>query len=272
MDAPAAPELTEVTSPSPGVEVYFPFLHGDGATITVWRVADGVREEVRGAKRASVAGDFPIIDFEVPFGVAVTYVGELFDAAGASVLGEQASIQVDVDEVWFQSQVDPELAFPVRLEAASFSTVTRPRNTKRVFVAGVSRPFEQHWGLGAIEGLPFTVFTDTGEQADAMQRVLESSPLLIRTPPRFRTLPRLLSASIAQPSHNPLDWQYNGDAIVWTLTVDEVQPVSKAILRPLVTWDDWTEASPEEEYEWNEVIAIYGAGTWTDAQRNPPTV
>ena len=269
MIAPDAPTLAEKTDHGPGVEVFFPALDAAAASITVWRVADGQREEVQGAKRATAPGDFVITDWGVPFGVPSTYVGEIFDTAGASIIGASSVIQVDRDEVWISNPIDPEQAFPVDLELKSFSTITRSRRTQQVFVMGLSRPFEQNWGLGGIESLPFRVTTYTTEEGAALKSLLESSPLLIRTPPKFNTLPRLLSASIKQPVHDPFDWDLDGEAIVWTLTVDEVQPVSKAIIRPLITWDDWTAAFPPPA-TWDDVMAVYAAGTWTDAIRNPP--
>lgn len=270
MIAPSAPVLTEKTDPSPGVEVYFASLDGDGETITVWRIADGVREEVRGAKRAPVSGDFVVTDWEVPFGVVSTYVADLFDSGGASVSSGQAAITVVSDDVWFSNPIDPTTGFIVNLEASAFSTISTPRRTEQVFVAGVRLPFEQNWGAGGIQGLPFKIWTDTDDGALALQSLLLSSPLVVRTPPRFVTLPRVLSASIKQPIHDPFDWRYQGHTIVWTLTVDEVQPVSKAVLRPLVTWDDWQAAYPAVSATWADVIADYGTGTWTDAQRTPP--
>src|SRR6185312_8850752 len=199
MLAPSAPTLTAKTTPGPGVEVYFPTLDAAGATITVWRVADGSREEVRGAKRATVSGDFVVTDWEVPFGVVSTYVGELFDASGASVLGASSAIQVDSDEVYISNPIDPNQVYVVNLEAASFGQIQRTRRTEQVFVMGMQRPFEQNWGLGGIEGLPFTLWTETVSDSDNVDLLLQSSPLLIRTPPRFSTLPRSLVASIKTP-------------------------------------------------------------------------
>jgi hypothetical protein len=260
MLAPAAPTLTEETTPGPGVEVYFPTLDAAGATITVWRVADGSREAVRGAKRATVSGDFVITDWEIPFGVVSTYVGELFDASGASVLGGSSAITVDRDDVYISNPVDPEQVYIVNLEAASFGRIQRTRRTEQVLVMGVQRPFEQNWGLGGIESLPFTLWTETVSDSSKIDLLLQSSPLLIRTPPRFSTLPRSLSASIKQPEQTPFDWRANGTTIVWSLVVDEVQPIGKAIIRPLITWDDWMAAFPTAQATWSGTV---GASTST---------
>ena len=272
MIAPAAPALSVQATPGPSVEVYFATLHVDADTITVFRTADGITEAVAGAERASVSGDFVVVDTQVPFGVVSSYVGRIFDASGASLDGPPATITVESDDVWFQSQLDPTTAVAVELMEQTFSSVSRKRRTERVYVAGLARPFEQNWGMGGIEGLPFNVLSRGDNAAIGLQFLLGYSPLLIRTPPRLTTLPRALSASITNPIHEPLDWaQANTEnAIVWTLTVDEVQPTSKAVVRPLITWDDWTTAFPSGTYTWADVMAVYGAGTWTDAIRNPP--
>lgn len=251
MDALSAPTLVEKTDPTPGVEVYFPSLDVDAVEITVWRIADGVTEPVRGGLRASVTGDFTVTDWEVPFGVVSTYYGQIFDSGGASILGDQATITVTSDDVWLSDPIDPTSAITVRLEQNTFTQVSRARRTEQMYVAGLSRPFEQNWGLGGIMGLPFSLWTESDLEASALQTLLQSSPLLIRTPPKYATLPRLLSASIKQPTQVPFDWRSGGSTVVWSLTVDEVQPVSAAILRPLFVWGLLEEAYPTEQASWS---------------------
>lgn len=269
MIAPGAPTLTEKTDPGPGVEVYFPSIDGAAVAVTVWRIADGLTEEVRGALRASAAGDFTVTDWEVPFGIETVYYGEIFDSGGASVIGDQASITVESDEVWLSDPIDPTATLTVTLEETSFTEISRPRKVERVYVMGVPRPFLQNWGVGAISGLPFTLWTDTTDEALALQNLLDASPLLIRTPPTFVGLPRVLFASIETPVMEPFDQALGGTAMVWSLTVDEVQPVSKAILRPLVTWADWEAAFPVEKSSWSGTA---GASTSLTASLAPAVV
>lgn len=278
MDAPVAPTLTEKTTPCPGVEVYFPTLDDDAVSITVWRLADGVREIVRGAEGASVSGDFVVTDWEAPFGVVITYVGEIFDVGGASITGAQSTIQIDRDEVWFQDQVDPERSLPIYLDPTTRQALTkgavesirRTRSTSKQFVFGQHRPFLQNFGLGPIEGLPMGSYTETEQAMQLMLELLQVSPLTVRTPPLFASLPRVLSVDIATPEARPVRQDKGGFRHLWVLVLDEVQPVAKAIIKPLVTWSDWETAFPEDEYTWTEVELVYSAGTWTDAVRNPP--
>lgn len=283
MDVPVAPTLSVVTTPTDGVEVYFPILDANATSIIVWRTAGGETEAVAGALNATVAGDFVITDFGVPFGVVSSYVGEIFDASGASQTGLPSTVQVDSNDVVFSDPTDPEKSFIVsefKLGSNSFSSIGGQRDRELVYVFGLSRPFAQDWGLKGLEDLPVSVITDTPEDALLLKDMLQSSQILIRTPPTpFVTLPRLLYASIQAPRHFPRDWVAGGYSITWTLVVDEVQPTSKAIIRPLITWDDWTDAfppyDPEDpqpgQYLWEEVMAVgYAAGTWTDAVRNPP--
>lgn len=278
MDAPVAPTLTEKSVPCPGVEVYFPTLDAAAVRITVWRIADGVREAVRGAEGASVSGDFVVTDWEAPFGVVATYVGEIFDTDGASITGSQSSIQIDRNEVWFQDQVDPELSLPIYLDPTTrqaltrgaAETIRRTRSTSKQFVFGRSRPFLQNFGLGPIESLPMGSYTESESAMQTMLELLQVSPLTVRTPPLFASLPRVLSVDIASPEARPVRQDKGGYRHLWLLTLDEVAPVAKAIIKPLVTWSDWETAFPADEFTWDDVILIYSAGTWTDAVRNPP--
>lgn len=280
MDAPDAPVLTEtaLSNGLPTVEVYFPTLDSDAVRITVWRIADGVREAVRGMELAPVAGDFVETDVEVPFGVVSTYVGEIFDVDGASITGEQATIQVDCDEVWIQDQVDPENSLPLYMDLPSRQALTgdavaeirRVRRTSKQFVFGKHRPFLQNFGLGGIEGLQLDAYTESEEALSRMSALMQVSPILVRTPPVFAMLPRLLSADVASPGARP-DWQSSVEfRHLWLLTVDEVEPISKALIKPLVTWADWETAFPEADFTYTDVELLYSAGTWTDAVRNPP--
>lgn len=271
MDAPAAPVLTLKSDPVEGVEVYFDSLHVDVERITVWRIADGERQAVSGALKALAAGAFVVTDWHVPFGVASTYVGEVFDDAGASVIGAQSTITVESDVVRFQDASDPTSNVVVELRLPSLFPVSRAPVNRQVWVAGLPRPFNQYWGPGAIERLPLVTWTESDPDAVAMQGINSWMQVLVRTPPSFVTLPRLLFAAVRSFDHEYLVNVQNGAAITWALTVDEVQPLSAAIFRPLVTWQDWMDAFPAADFTWADVMAVYGAGRWIDAIRNPPS-
>lgn len=271
MIAPGAPALTLKTVPGLGVEVFFASLHVDVERITVFRISDGETVPVRGGLKVSASGAFAVTDWEVPFGVVSTYYGEVFDAGGASLIGAQASTTAVSDDVVLSNPVDPSQQVPVNLEYDTFTQISRQRRTEQVYVMGVRLPFEQNWGLGGISSMPFTVWTETDPDALALDVLLQSSPVLIRTPPRFATLPRNLFASIKSPTQLPFDWRSGGTTIVWQLVVDEVQPVSAAVLRPLVTYQRWLDAYPSPA-TYGDVQAVYGGGTYIDAERNPPIV
>ena len=269
MIAPSAPALTYTESPSPSVEIYFATLHVDVDTITVFRTTDGVTEPVSGAERASVSGDFVVIDAMAAAGVN-SYVGRAFDASGASLDSPPATIEVTFADVWVQSVLDPSSAFTIVLREPSLSPMSQSTRNQQVFVAGLRRPFNQFWGEGALQGLPIVTWSESDAEALLLKNVTAWPQMLIRTPASFATLPRLLYATIAQPAHTYLVEADSDARIVWSLIVDETHPMSKAVVRPLITWDDWTTAFPSGTYTWADVMAVYGAGTWTDAIRNPP--
>lgn len=251
MLAPVAPTLTPLASPALGVEVYFPVIDALAVSITVWRIADGVREEVTGALKAVVAGDFVVSDFLTPFGVVSTYVAEITDVSGATISGLPSSIQIDSDDVVFTNPVDPEQSFIVDLQAASFRQTTKSTNLQKVFVLGVPRPFVQFLGEGAYEDVPLEIWSRTAGEHQNMLSLSKAAQWVIRTPPLFVTLPRLLYAVVKQPAHTYLGlWDAN-NPIIWTMTVDEAQPISKAIVKPLVTWADWMAVFPVSQASWS---------------------
>ena len=278
MLAPVAPTLTEKTTPTPGVEVYFPTLDSDAVTIIVWRLAGDGREPVQGADREAVSGDFVVTDWHVPFGVDVTYVGEIFDIGGASISGAQSTIVVDRDEVWFQDQLDAERSVRIRLTddaeewllRGAGSELVRKRKSARQFVFGRRSPFLQNFGLGGLEGVQLDSYTESEDDMNAMLDLMESSPIVVRTPPIFASLPRVLFADVPTPTARPVAQSQGGYRHLWLLRADEVEPTSRAVIRPLVTWADWEAAFPTADYTWDDVELIYSAGTWTDAVRNPP--
>jgi hypothetical protein len=268
--SPAAPTLTLGSTPCPNVEIYFPTLDPDAVAITVYRLADGVREVVAGALGATVAGDFVIRDFEVPPSTTATYSAEISDIAGGSVVSASANATNTVTAIWLQNPINPDESFTIELQAQSFTSNSRRPLNQSVYVMGIKRPFNQYFGTGALAGVPLEIWSRTQGQTDSMKSLGRDGQILVRTPPAFDPLPRNLYASVQDVAHGHLGFVQAGNPVVWILTVDEAEPVSRAIIKPLVTWDDWTAAFPAASFTWADVISVYGAGTWTDAVRNGP--
>ena len=106
----AAPILTAYVdaAPCPRVEVFFPSLAAGTATVTVYRLAAGREHRVRGAVKAPTGGTLTRIDFEVPFGIPVTYRAEQFNAAGLSLgFTDSTSITVAVTDSWMHNPLNP---------------------------------------------------------------------------------------------------------------------------------------------------------------------
>src|SRR5688572_5704436 len=113
-----APALTVHTTadPCPRVEILISPMPGDVDEITVYRSWLGNRVEVRGGKRAEVAGDFLLVDYEVPFGTPVAYTSVGYDVAGTPSQESSSTTQtVSVTEVWLQDPLDPTTALQAGL-------------------------------------------------------------------------------------------------------------------------------------------------------------
>ena len=177
----AGPTLTPFTSaPCPRVEVFFASFVAGTATVTVYRLAGGREFRVRGAVRTPVSGALSRLDFEVPFGMPVTYRAEQFNAAGVSLgFTDSSSLTVDSEDSWMHNPLNPAGAVSVALAAASAPSVTRPTP------GAVSRPLGRVVGVvlsqprQGVTGLQIVVRTSSDADADLVQGMVGDD----RTPP-----------------------------------------------------------------------------------------
>jgi hypothetical protein len=275
--ASVAPVLTNKSVPVPSVEIYFSSLGtGSPTTITVYRLADGETEIVRTANRAPATTAFTVVDYEVPFGVVVTYFSEVFNAAGTSLgLSSTVTTTVDSDSVWIHDPLDLSnilVVTPYSSDASlgqdSFSQIERGYSFNSSNVIGKKKPIIQFYGEKAIQGLNFEVITSTNVAFDALENLLSVAPIVIRTPPRFYNLPRLLYG-VLQGSQEPLTWHLStSDQPItrWSLTLDETEAPGIDLVFGYFTYSYW--ASRYATY--TLANSAYGTGTYIDAVRNPP--
>lgn len=267
--APPAPVLTVLldANPSPRVVLNFSGLDATAATITVTRIADGEKTIVRGARKAAVAGSFLVVDYEAPFSASVTYQAQLFTASASSPLGATASADLSgVSEVWVSDPLNPLNALRVENTGAALSTVGRKPDMERLPMLGRERPVVQFFGLGALEGVPFHLVTETAADRAAMWLLLDTMPVLIRTPssePLYADLPRSLSAALTGSARWP-GWVSNTDAREWSLMLDEVAPQTLDVAIRIVTIQTYMNAFPLI----SDLMGAYA--TIADEMANPP--
>lgn len=266
---PPAPTLTGHTDadPCPRVEVLITPMPGDAATITVWRSWRGRREAVRGAKRALVAGDTLIIDYEVPTGVAVEYSCVAYDSSGSpSEESARASVTVDSPYVWLQDPLDPTSALRAGLTTPLDLMVTWPSfvGARPVDLAvqqpiGSSRPFAFGRTRRALSRMPVTLHAQTPTAAAQLTDLLDQAqPLCVRTPAAVSTLTGLTYVAVGEYLPDPgVGWEET----LFPLVADEVRGPGAAVVVSPRVFDDL----PQEAATFDDLLPLYA--TFIDLKR-----
>lgn len=244
-------------------------------TITIYRLVDGETSIVRNAKNVASSTAFVINDFEAPFGKAVSYWATT-SSGGVSVgTGEKATITVDPNQVWISDPLDLSNAMAINLSgdadavlgAGSFAEIRKGYDYNRSSVLGKARPVLQFYGEKGIEGLQFEVITKSAG-SDELKDLLSTSPILLRAPGELGNLPRLLYG-VLEASQEPIDWHLASQTTPltrWKVTLHETEPQSLDIVVTFYSYAYW-----QAKYaSYDAANAVYSAGTYINAVRNPP--
>lgn len=270
--ATTAPVLTflsgnAVAHTAPRVELVAREFAANAVTATFYR-SDGTRTwTVRGGVSRSVAGGVALIDWEAPFGVPVSYRAEQFDSAGLSVgFTDSASIILDIDEVWVQHVLEPQIAVLWSFSDDALASIERPTDGSFMQVEGAA---VQKWvgsrrtGVTDVNLSGVTENLADAEIFDSMFGTYEQPrvPILVfRAPPLLRLPPTLIAQ--VQVVRAPLSIATVPDFDVWVLRGTEVEPPAIGLVEATLTWDDLAAAYST----WDEVAAAYSS--WLDASRD----
>lgn len=233
-------------APCPRAEVLVTGLEPNVASVTVYRLAAGREFTVRGAVSAPTAGALTRIDFEIPFGLDVTYRAEFFDSSGVS-LGYVSSnpVRLDVAETWLHNPLNPQGATPVHVEFETAAVLSRP-------VPGVvSRPIGRRLGVvlasprSGVVGMTFNVHATSLETADRVQAMIggygrDLPPVLcVRIAAGMpMRVPRPLFLGVLDIQEEDLTIKYGGEDTVHRMQGDEVAPPVSGLFVPLLTRAD----------------------------------
>lgn len=232
-------------APCPRVKVIIDGLDAGVAYLTLYRLAEGRQERVRGAVLTPVSSGFQILDVEAPFQTSTQYRAELFDAS-LDTLGftdTSGSVEIDVDTTWVHNPLDPWNAVEIDLSDSSGKALTRPVNGQRYYPEQrVLATFITSRRLG-LQGVDLYFSTDDAVVAAKFEAMLgdynsASIPVLcVRTPPLI-DIPRTFNAGILSPTKNPVNVHMGGTLRNWSMQADEAAPPFPGIVIPLLTRDD----------------------------------
>jgi len=241
-----APIITTYLSanPCPRAEVLFESFAAGTVKVTVYRSTGLRKYQVRGAVNAAVAGALTRIDFEIPFGVPVSYWAEQFDAGGLS-LGETDKTKVTLNcwETWVHNPLDPHGATTVQFRTRAAQSIVRPVEGDVVYPQGRRVGVLVSGQRRGVENVDLTVVTDTIEQVDKLQAMFgdyETSvpPILcirVGGGDQIR-LPRPFFAAVLSASEEQVNYTIGmGEQITTAMSGTEVSPPAPGIFIPLLT-------------------------------------
>lgn len=233
--------------------------------LDVLQVSGGVERIVRSGQGLAAAGGVFVTDYEIPFGVQVTYQARQYDSAGGVVgLTPSRTVQLDVDasSVVIQDPFAPTSALRVEAEGGFAGQVGRTRDTALYRVGRETVALSRE--LSLVRDASLLLATRTVADADKLLAVLSASPLLVRSMPSAVRLPGLFYCAVSAVNEIPMDVQWGGSWVRWALSADEVSRPTIPVLQPAVTWQRYVNAF----VTWQDMIDAYP--TWLDAIRNPP--
>jgi hypothetical protein len=213
-----------------------------GATyVNVWRISDGRTTEVRGGLGKYAVGGFPLIDYEAPFGVPITYRAEMFTDATLTVsLGftETATTQLDAVEPCVHQPLNPASAVWPRLMQGTADDIVRRTPGEMVYAEGAQVGTWLGQQRRGIEGLQLRLLTETLGDADRFQQLLQSVAVLcVRTPPPIR-IPRTFFGSVDELHEVAFDVAQLGGSVMFEFQADEVRPPAPGLVPAILRRDD----------------------------------
>ena len=241
-----APKITRYfdNKPCPRAEVLFETFALGTARVTVYRSAGGRDYPMRGAINAAVAGALTRVDFEIPFGVDVTYRAEMFSSSGMSLgFTSSATTILHFDGTVVHNPLDPQGAVYVDLLDQSAAIISRPVNGEILHPQGRVVGVAITSGRRGLSQVNLVISTRGLEDADKFSRLVGGysgnsvAVMCIRTGSPMR-IPKPLFLSVLDPKERAVDVHLGGTLIDWDLDGTEVSPPAPGIFIPLLTRAD----------------------------------
>lgn len=279
MATATTPSLSTISTPCPAVQIQFTGLTSSASVtkITVWRIADGLTEQVRNAVATDVTGQttFVVTDYEAPLGIPVTYYGSMTYAGVDQGNGPQATTTINDSRMWISDPLNPANSTPVQMGGLatvtlgknSFEQIKRAYKYNRSNVIGQQRPVMQFYGQKGIEGATFELYT-YGNGDTAIENLVVVSPILIRPPATMLNLPARLYG-VLEASFEPQTWRYESTPLnLWNMTFFETAPQSVSIVLSIYSYAYWSNRFPGTYA--SVTATTYGSNSYSYALLNPP--
>lgn len=192
MVAVAAEGLTNY-APCPRVVLTISGLGESQSVVSVWRIADGGRASVNGARRIPLTDAAFITDYYAPFGRNITYEVEVLSGPTGASRTLSNVVRIDAAEACLMDPLMPGSAVPVRRRMSrsgdpvfmvtAMREVEYQAKVQQFEVMGSDRPLSLYGQRSAGQGINISLVTD-GAEHNARVRSLfkQSAQILVRVP------------------------------------------------------------------------------------------
>lgn len=229
----------------PHAEVAFTSLHPSCTSLrAIWRLGDRREWRVRGSIDIPVVNQVARLDYEVPFGIPVTYRAEMLNAAGDSLgfTDSSAPFTANVDEMWIHNPLDPQTAVRADFRSNAARALSRPLVGESRFPEGRRVAVFVGGERQGLRDVVLDLIVDSIESADRIQDLFGNYttrrvPVIcfrIAASARVR-LPRPLFAAVQNPRELDVTYEFGGETIAFAMEGDEAAPPTPALVIPLLT-------------------------------------
>lgn len=220
------------------------------SVVSVWRVADGKRESVRGARRVALTDSAFMTDFDAPVGRGVSYELEVISGPDGASRTQSNAVTIDDGGGWLMDPLIPSTAVRIvampssksdaYLRASSFRSMEYQAAVSAFKIMGSDKPLALFGQRQAPTNLDIMISTRSADQQGKLQALLESTAsLLLRPHPSWGIdLPGVMFLANPTAQQAPVTTPMGGDLTWWNLSSDVVSAPTIKPLTGSITFGD----------------------------------
>lgn len=249
MIAVTAEQLPGDPAPKAGISVTG--LGIGSSLVNVWRIADGKRKPVRGARRITMNDASFVTDWDVPTNRPVVYEVEVLSGPGGPARATAESLVVEAASSWLMDPFVPQTAMPilgqrkqngdVYLRGPALSALEYSADTSIFNIMGDNEPIGLFGQRMAEKGLDLSMGTRSAEENKRLKNLLLStSSFLFRPGPELAGVELEGSMFILNPTavQVPIDTLWGGEITWWDFKADTVKAPTLKVLTATFTYGD----------------------------------
>jgi hypothetical protein len=221
------------------------------SVLTLWQIADGIRNEVSGYRRVVMNDATFITDYYCPLGRPVTYEVEVLSGPLGASRTVSAPVTLPSTTGWLMDALVPQTAVPVMgdrrnngdiyLRGEALASLEYSADISIFKIMGTPKPMALFGERMAEMGLDTSLGTRSAEQNARLKKLLKSTAQLV-----FRPLPEwggldlegTLHLANAKARQVPVDVLIGGQITWWDLVSDVVSAPAIKVLTATFTYGD----------------------------------